>query len=214
MKIATFIVTRSKSCHVKTMHSVLRFNLRCMERQGVENEIVFLDEDPYRRSETIHKYLRTHDRIFFIDFGTSVDDNSLNKVLDTNEGVGVLVFPGVKEGVDWDMFKEKVKNKSSEPVHQLGLHFDTDVSTKIEDDIYRVKSTTARTWVLMCKPVLRALKDKRTGNVKIPPKLDTMFEKFKENKVNIVAYTAANITYVYTHECVGNIINSAGIKVS
>ena len=28
----------------------------------------------------IYKYLKSHDRIFFVDFGISVDDNSLDRV--------------------------------------------------------------------------------------------------------------------------------------
>ena len=67
---------------------------------------------------------------------------------------------------------------------------------------------------MMCKPTLKRVKCRRTGDVKIYPKSEKMFDKFRENGVKIVAYTAANIVITYTHECLGNILNSAGIKSS
>ena len=81
MKFATIIVTRSKSCSVKTLHTILRFNLLCMQKRGTENEVVFVNDDPYEKCEIIQKYIKTHDRIFFIDFGIAVDDLSLSKCL-------------------------------------------------------------------------------------------------------------------------------------
>ena len=115
MKIATILVTRSKSCHVKTLHTILRFNLKCLQKQGVENEVVFVDDEPFEKAEMIYKYMKSHDRIFFIDFGISVDDESLDKVFDKHEAIGCLVFPGVKEGIDWEMFKSKVKKEIKNP---------------------------------------------------------------------------------------------------
>ena len=144
MKIATILVTRAKSCHVKTLHTILRFNLKCMQRGNTENEVVFVDDEPFEKAEIIYKYLKTHERIFFIDFGIQVDDVSLDKVFDKHENIGCLVFPGVTEGIDWGMFKEKVKNNVNEPVEQIGLHFDTSVTNKISENIYMVKETSDR----------------------------------------------------------------------
>ena len=39
---------------------------------------------------------------------------SLDKVFDKNDSTGCLVFPGVTEGIDWGMFKEKVVSKYRE----------------------------------------------------------------------------------------------------
>ena len=58
MKFATIIVTRSKSCHVKTLHSILRFNLMCLQKQ-CENEVVFVNEDPFDKADIIAKYIKT-----------------------------------------------------------------------------------------------------------------------------------------------------------
>ena len=214
MKLRTIVVTRSGSCHVKTLHTILRCNIKSMQTEGVQHEIEFVNDDPYAKSECIEKSMKTHDRIFFIDFGIQVDDASLSTVFEPNENIHVLVFPAVMDGIDWGMFKDKVTNGSTEPTRQMGLRFDTDVSSCISENYYNVKSTQAKTWLMMCKPTFNRMKCRRTGGVKIHPKSLTMFEKFKENGVKIAAYTAANIVITYTHECLGNILNSAGIKSS
>ena len=69
MKIVALVVTRSGSCHVKTMHTILRYNIKCLQNSGVQSEIAFVNDDPYDKSESIEKFIKTHDRIFFIDFG-------------------------------------------------------------------------------------------------------------------------------------------------
>lgn len=214
MKVATIIVTRSHACHVKTLHTILRFNIACLQSGQVQNEVSFVNDDPYEKSEAIHKFMKTHDRIFFVDFGIHVDDASLNTVLAKNEGYGAVVFPGVKEGIDWEMFKKKVHEKSTEPIEQMGLTFDTEVLAKVAEDIHTVKTSGAKSWVLMTKPVLKSIRDKRTGTYKIHPKLDVMFAKFKEHGVRVVAFTAAKLVNTYTHECIGNIVNSSGVKAT
>lgn len=214
MKIATILVTKGKSCHVKTLHTILRFNILCIQNGGIQNEVIFVNDDPFEKSDIIHKFIKTHDHIFFIDFGIHVDDESMKFVINKNEGFGAVVFPGVKEGINWTMFKEKVLAGSEEPTEQLGLDFDTEVATKISENIYTVKTTGAKSWVIMCKSVLKQIKDKRSGLYKIHPKLDVMFSKFKEHGVKIVAFTAAKLIQTYTHECIGNIVNSSGIKAT
>jgi hypothetical protein len=214
MKIATILVTRAKSCHVKTLHTILRFNLKCMQRGNTENEVVFVDDEPFEKAEIIYKYLKTHERIFFIDFGIQVDDVSLDKVFDKHENIGCLVFPGVTEGIDWGMFKEKVKNNVNEPVEQIGLHFDTSVTNKISENIYMVKETSAKSWVMMNKNITKNLKDKKNGAFKIYPRMSTMFKKLQEGGVKIHAYTAAKLTMTYSHECISNILNAAGVKAN
>lgn len=208
MKLITIIVTRSKSCHVKTLHAVLRLNIRCL-RKSIDNEIVYVDDDPYKKSELVEKYIKTHDRIFFIDFGIGVDDDSLDQVLESHEGVGCLVFPGVKEGIDWEMFKKKIQNDSGEPVSQMGLHFDTVVGSAVSKDIRKVESTSAKVWIMNTKNVTKTLH--KSKDSKISPK---MFEKFIRQNVRVYAFTAAKLTIIYTHECVSNILNAANVKVN
>ena len=80
MKICTIIVTRSKSCSVKTLHTVLRTNIECIQR-NVQNEILYVNDDPFEKIEIIKKYMSKCDRIFFVDFGINVDDASIKQLL-------------------------------------------------------------------------------------------------------------------------------------
>ena len=208
MKLVTILVTRSKSCHVKTLHAVLRLNIRCLQKK-IDNQIAYVDDDPYKKAEMVEKYMKTHDRIFFVDFGIGIDDASLDQVIENHEGVGCLVFPGVKEGIDWEMFKEKIKNSTDEPVSQMGLNFDTVVGSAISKDIRKVDSTSAKVWMMNTKNVAKTIQ--KSKDSKISPK---MFEKFLRQNVRVYAFTAAKLTITYTHECVSNILNAAGVKVS
>jgi len=210
MNLATIIVTRSKSCHVKTLHAILRLNIRCLQK-GINNQIVFVNDDPFEKAESVQKYMKTHERLVFVDFGIGVDDGTLDQCFEPYDTVGCLVFPGVREGIDWKLFKEKILAGSEEPVAQMGLHFDTDVSKKISTDVYSVNYTHAKAWMMNTKNVIKCIKDKKTGNWKIYPK---MFEKFKEQSVRIYAFTAAKLTMTYTHECISNILNAAGVKTN
>jgi len=210
MNLVTVIVTRSKSCHVKTLHTILKLNLECLRRK-FKNEIVFVDDDPYKKASVVETYMKNCDRLLFIDFGIGVDEDSIKQMFEAHEGVNCLVFPGVKEGVDWDLFKTKIKQESSEPVEQMGLHFDTEVGKKVSENIYTVTETTARVWMINCKGVIKAIKDKKNGGWSIHPKT---LEKFKEKGVKIYAFTAAKLIMTYTHECVSNILNAAGVKAS
>jgi len=195
---------------VKTLHAVLRLNMRCLKK-SINNQIVYVNDDPFEKVDVIQKCMKTHDRILFIDFGIGTDDETLDHCFEPHDTVGCLVFPGVREGIDWKLFKEKVLGGSDEPVTQMGLHFDTDVAKKISKDIYNVNYTNARAWLMNTKNVIKSIKDKKTGNWKIHPK---MFEKFKEQGVRIYAFTAAKLTMTYTHECLSNILNAAGVKIN
>lgn len=210
MKLVTILVTRSKACHVKTLHTVLRFNVKCIQK-SINNQIVYVNDDPFEKADVIEKCMKTHDRIIFIDFGIGLDEGSIEQCFEQHENVGCLVFPGVKEGVDWEMFKQKVKNGAPEPVTQMGLHFDTDVGKAASKNIYKVISTDAKAWVMNTKNVIKDIRDKKNGSWKIYPK---MFQKFKEQNVRMYAFTAAKLTMTYTHECVSNILNAAGVKVN
>lgn len=210
MNIVTILVTRSKACHVKTLHSVLKMNIRCIQN-NFKNEIVYVEDDPYKKAEIVQHCmkLKNYDRIIFIDFGIGVDDLSLDQCFLKHEHIGCLVFPGVKEGIDWDMFKNKVNNNVDEPYSQMGLHFDTEVGKKIEDNIYHVIRTNARAWIMNPKNVMKTLNKHKDS--KVSPK---MFEKFTQQGVKLYAFTASKLTICYTHECISNILNAAGVKVN
>ena len=84
MKVTTVIVTRSGSCHVKTLHTILRMNIQCI-KNNIQNQIVFVNDDPYAKADAIQKYVKDTDRIFFIDFGIQVDDESVSHVVNPGQ---------------------------------------------------------------------------------------------------------------------------------
>lgn len=91
MKLVTILVTRSKSCHVKTLHTVLRFNVKCLQK-SINNQIVYVNDDPFEKADVIEKCMKTHDRIIFIDFGIGLDDESIEQCFEKHENVDVLSF--------------------------------------------------------------------------------------------------------------------------
>lgn len=210
MNITTILVTRSNACHVKTLHTILKMNVYFLEN-SIKNKILFVNDNIYEKIELIQSVLKTSDRVIFIDFGVGVDTESIKEFGKKHDNVGCLVFPGVKSGIDWDLFKIKVNNESDEPVSQMGLHFDTDIGKKVSTDLYNVVNTEAKCWFLNTKNVIKSIRDKKTGNCKIYP---NMFSKFKEQGVRIFAFTAAKLTITYPHECISNILNAAGVKVN
>lgn len=209
MNLATIVVTKSKACHVKTLHTILKLNMICIQN-NINNQIAYVDDNPYAKAEIVEKYSKTHDKIFFIDFGVGADDVTIKEVFKKHEGIGCLVFPSVLEGVDWELFKSKVRDGSEEPVTQMGLHFDTEVGKKVSDNIYQVVSTNPKCWLMYPRYLLKQIRD-RKGSYKISPR---MFEKFKEQGVKIYAFTASKLIVTYTHECISNILNAAGVKAN
>lgn len=209
MKICTIIVTRSKSCAVKTLHTILRLNMTCI-RKNVQNEIFYVNDDPYEKIQMIEKCVERCDRIFFIDFGIGVDEGSIEQIFEDHESIGCLVFPGVTEGVDWGLFRHKVLHETDEPISQMGLNFDTEVGKKVSDNIYVVTNTHAKSWVMFSKNIMKNTKDKK-GKWSLHVK---MFEKLLEQKVKIHAFTASKLVMTYSHECISNILNAAGIKTN
>ncbi len=67
MKLVTLLVTRSKSCSVKTLHTVLRINLTCMQK-GVDNEISYVDDDPFLKAEIVERFMKTTRSNYFCGF--------------------------------------------------------------------------------------------------------------------------------------------------
>ena len=207
MKLVSVLVTRSKACHVKTLHTVLKLNILCVQN-SVDHQILYVNDNPFEKVAMIEQCMKVYDRILFIDFGIGVDETSLEKALEINENAGLVVFPGVKQGVNWDMFKDKVRNGSMEATSQMGLEFDTVLGKKTAPHFYHVASTDAKVWVMMPRTVIKQIKKKKW---RLRP---NMFEDFKEQGVKVFAYSGARLIQTYAHECVSNILNAASVKVN
>jgi len=208
--LTTLVVSRNKACHVKTLHTVLKLNLICMARNYKHN-IVFLNDDPFERAESIMKHIKTCDRLLLLDYSIHIDNDSVEKLFMNFDGYHCLILPCVKEGVHWDAFKNKLK--TTEPVEQLALEFDTTLGQKIAgDSLYRVTSAEPKCWVVESKHAMRALREKKGGMLKLPARNSEMFDRFIERGLKICAYTACRLTATYPHECLSNILESAGVK--
>jgi hypothetical protein len=178
--------------------------------RGLHVEIHFVTD-----KTSLPKIIKTGERIMWLDYGTNIDEASIIKAIEPFEkGVQILVFPAVKEGIDWDRFVKRTRDGSTEPVHQRGLGFDTEVGKKIVDNIYDVTSTSARVWAMDAKPVDKKL---RQGKVPINLPLNDDGEMFKtliNNGIKVGAFTTADVVCHYIHECFGNILEMSGIKLN
>ncbi len=213
MQLTTVIVTRNVSISVKTLHTLLKLNIICIQ-QNIANELVFVRDDAFEKHDILMKKLKHCERILWIDYSIFVDEASLVKLLAPfPKGFNVMVAPCVTEGINWDLFKKKIREGSTEPKSQLGLDFDTEVSNKIEEGVHLVTKTNPKVWSADAKQVIRAFKDKKGESVKIPIKTNEMFEKFRERGLKICAFTDANLVATYPHECLGNILETAGVRV-
>jgi hypothetical protein len=210
-------VSKNKSIYVKTLHSILGIEALC-HQVGLQLDITFINDDPNAKMDLLKKKLKSADRIFWVEYGVSVNKESLiNSVIkyDNHDG---LVFPVVKEGIDWDVFRQKCKDNSDEPAYQMGLTFDTDVSNRIvnkERNLYEVTQTDPYCWVLDCKRVMRKLTDKnKKKSFVFPGTIGEFFKKCTDRNVRLAA-SVDSITYNhFTHECVGNIMNIPGLTIT
>jgi hypothetical protein len=201
------MVTRNKSISATTLHSAMNIHMQCMVR-GIHLDISFVPD-----KSQLPKLIKSGERIIWFEYGTNLDEASIIKSISPFEkNLQVLVFPSVKEGINWDMFARKTKANSTEPANQRGLEFDTAVGRKIADSLYEVTSTEARVWAMDAKPV-----DKKLRGDKIPVKLpadESMFRVLQGLGVKIGAVTSATVICHFVHECVGNILETAGVKLA
>ena len=211
MKLVTILVTRSKSCSVKTLHTMLRLNLMCM-KTNTQHEIVYVNDDAHEKQQMIINKLKAGDRLLFIEFGVHIDDVSLERALDPK--YDCIVYPGARAGVNWELFKKKSIENVDEPSSQIGLEFDTDIGIKVAESIYKVKSTDPKAWVVDTKTCHRTIKNKKTQMVNLPTARKDMFDKLIAGGMKIYAYTGAKLTITYPHECISNILESAGVSLN
>jgi len=176
-------------------------------------EINFVKDNQVEKNKILLKKLKSSDRVLILDYGISLDIESIKKVFSKFEqGFHLQVFPCVSENIDWNMFKTKITKGSKEPIGQMGMNFDTEVSKKISDDNYVVKKTVPRAWIAESKQILRCLKDKKGDTIKLPNTNEDFFEKLLTNGVKAYAFTAAKPVISYQHECIGNILESSNVN--
>ena len=195
------IVTRNKSIHVTTLHSAMNMNMFCMSK-GIHVDTIFVND-----RSGINKYMKNCDRLVWIDYGVSIDIETVKKFLEEfPDNCKVLIGPCVTEGIDWEMFKKKTLEGSQEPVEQRGLRFDTVINpTKNKDIGEFVSSTTdGRVFAMDTKSVLKKLRDSDSQYKSM--------EHLKKIGVKIGVLRSTSVLCHYVHESIGNILESSGVR--
>jgi hypothetical protein len=179
-------------------------------QRGVHIEIHFVED-----RTVLPKIIKSGERIFWMDYGTNLNSEILHTVVEPFEkGVHILVFPCVKEGIDWKMFEKKTMEGSSEPAGQRGLTFDTEVGKKLANGMYECQSTSARVWVMDSKPVDKKLRGGKEV-VKLPTEgsSEKMFKTLQTQGIKIGVMSEALVVCHFIHECFGNILEASGVKL-
>lgn len=203
--ISLCMITKNKAIHTTTLHSAMNLHMICMSKE-MNLEIHFLTD-----RSTLHKIMKTCDRLLFLDYGVSVDVQTIERLVlgDFPEGYKALVVPCVTGEVHWDKFKKKTLEGSDEPVYQRGLSFDIEMTPapkKLSDKIFDFvsSSTDCRVFCLDCKGVAKKLRES-----------DAQFKSFEQLKkmgVKIGVLRSAPVICHYVYECVGNILDSSGVR--
>lgn len=195
MKIVA--VTRSKSLHCSTLNSILAINMHCLQHN------IFLEVQYVTDKKQLKKHMKGTDRLIFLDYGANINQDCVPTMCSPMpKGYHVMVFPAVKEGVDWDMFKRKTLAGTDEPAEQRGLSFDTDVDKQIGEYIWNVSRTEAVVWTLDTKPIL---------------KMANTFEDLEDLRkqgAKICACTMARCSMAYVHTCLANILETSGVSIT
>jgi len=201
------VQTRNKALAVSALHSLLNMTGSCITK-NIELQYHFTEN----KSSIIPKLLKTGDRVVWFDYGVSPDKEILEKMISPFEKeIQVLVFPCVREGVNWEQFRKKTKAGSHEPVNQRGLEFDTTVGRKLAPGLYLCDRTAARIWAMDTKSVNKKLRTCKEP-VKLPEDPEAMFARLAEIGVKIGVATEAEILCHFVHECKGNILESSGLE--
>ena len=69
MKLVTIAVTRSKSAHVKTLHTILKLNILCVQN-SVDHQILYCADDPFEKAKTVERCMKLYNRMYFIALGS------------------------------------------------------------------------------------------------------------------------------------------------
>jgi hypothetical protein len=168
-----------------------------------------VNDNTYEKSQALVKAFKNSDRVVYVEYSASFDNDSIDKLIGPYPpGYNGVVLPSVTEGVDWDLFKKKIRTRSTEPSSQMGLNFDTDVDKVIKGtDMWSIIKTDPKVWSLDSKQTIKSLRERKGDGIKVPHNHSDIFTKIKA-----CAYAKARVTLTYTHECLGNILESAGIS--
>ena len=171
--------------------------------------IAYTDDNLHEKSQTLSKAFKNSDRVIYVAYSASIDNESMDVLIGQfPPSFNGVILPSVTEGVDWTLFKKKIREGSTEPSTQMGLNFDTEVDKPIKNtDLWTIKSTNPKVWCLDSKPVIKSLRERKGDGFKVPLNHNDIFTKIKA-----CAYTKARVTITYTHESLGNILEISVVR--
>jgi hypothetical protein len=175
--------------------------VHCLQN-NIDVEVVFISD-----MKQLKKHMKHGDRIIFLDYGANINNECIATMCaPMPKGYQVMVFPAVKEGVDWALFKKKTLEGSKEPAEQRGLAFDTIIDKQFGDYLWSVTKTEAVVWVMDVKPV-----DKLIRGATIQ---EGFLDDIMKLGVKICACTQARCAMTYVHTCLANILETYGVTIN
>jgi hypothetical protein len=150
--------------------------------------------------DCIQKILKGCDRLIWLDYGVSVNQTTLDRLIHGESPVQVV--PCVKDDVDWVQFRKKTLANTDEPAHQRALKFDIEATNKDE-----YISGNARVFSIDSKPVLKKLRGSQTN-------MTTDFATLTKLGVKISVLRSEPVICHYVYECIGNILESSGVQTT
>lgn len=201
--------TRNKSISAMTLHTMMNLHM-LRTTHGHHLEVHFVEN-----KSSLPKIIKSGERIFWMDYGTNLNQEILNKVISPFEkGIQVLVFPSVTEGIDWSLFEKKTKEGSTEAPSQRGLKFDTEVGKKLAPGLYECAKTSARVWAMDAKPVDKKIRGGKEM-IKLPlENNEEFFGTLAKIGVKIGVASEAIVVCHFVHERFGNILEAAGVQLA
>ena len=203
MRLTIVCMSRNKSIYVTTLHMLLQLSVKCFQN-GHQINVQFVQD-----SSGMSKIMKASERVLWVDYGACLDSESFDTLFEKYE---VMVYPAVKEGINWGVFKDRVISGGDEPVSQVGLDFDTVVGKKISDGMYVVESANPAVFSMDCSKVIDKVRERKGTGMNLPDHVEDVFKKFVQKGVKITAYTKCKVLRHYTHECVGNILEAVGVS--
>jgi len=129
--VTIIAVTKSKSVHCSTLNSILHINMHCLQN-NIPASVHYIND-----MNGLRRYLKNHERIIFFDYGSNINAECIASMCaPLPKGFSVMVYPAVKDGIDWALFKKKTLAGSKEPAEQRGLTFDTTVDKQFGDSVH------------------------------------------------------------------------------
>jgi len=161
-------------------------------------DVVFVEN-----KEEIWKYFKLCDRLIFVDYGVSVDRDTVIALSQPfPDNIRVMAVPCVCREVDWAKFKTKTLMQSNEPMSMRALKFDLKCieSREITSGVFEFVSGDPR---VVAYDTKHALKYKTF-----------LLDKLKGEGLKIGVLNRAEALCHYTYECLGNILEIPGIVLS